>query len=217
MNLHGCAPASRAPFPQIPAFEARCIRPASFPPSPYQWYVSVGRLAGGGASTSRCTASAERNPGGRPHCAPGFPTAGVPQQREARTAAPPSCGDSAGPRSDRRLFPGASTIGRVPERRSPVRRRTGPRSVRGSECAVVHRDHRFCLEEAHALAACRKSIVNTDPIGSSATSIGYSSPMSAMPAKIPCRRSGRRSGPTGFSARSRPERRACTNGELPSS
>ena len=26
VNLHGCAPISRGPFPQIPAFEGRCIR-----------------------------------------------------------------------------------------------------------------------------------------------------------------------------------------------
>ena len=52
VNLHGCAPASRAPFPQIPAFEARCIRPGIVPLPHRTALVRLGRrLAGGGAST----------------------------------------------------------------------------------------------------------------------------------------------------------------------
>jgi hypothetical protein len=53
MNLHGCAPASMAPFPQIPAFEARCIRPGIVP-LPRRTAVGTprsGALPDGGAST----------------------------------------------------------------------------------------------------------------------------------------------------------------------
>jgi len=31
MDPHGCAPVSRDPFPQIPAFEGRCIRSLPVP------------------------------------------------------------------------------------------------------------------------------------------------------------------------------------------
>jgi hypothetical protein len=88
MNLHGCAPASRAPFPQIPAFKSGCAASegrASFvarravnlhgcalphsalPPAAAPPYLL-------GAQPLR-----ERNPGGRPHCAPRSSYAGVPQ------------------------------------------------------------------------------------------------------------------------------------------
>jgi hypothetical protein len=47
-----CSPASRAPFPQVLAFEGRCI-PAGFVALPHRTtggYASVGRIAGRGAS-----------------------------------------------------------------------------------------------------------------------------------------------------------------------
>ena len=43
MNLHGCAPASGAPFPQIPAFEARCSAPSSFPSLAVPQWIRLGR------------------------------------------------------------------------------------------------------------------------------------------------------------------------------
>ena len=100
MNPHGCAPAFRAPFPQIPAFEARCIRPGIVPlPRRTQW-VRLGwaprrrrRIDPLGARPLR-----ERNPGGRPHCAPTFfLLRGYPSSAKLVVGRPPSCGDFAGP------------------------------------------------------------------------------------------------------------------------
>ena len=113
MNLHGCAPASRAPFPQIPAFKSGCAASegrASFvarravnlhgcalphsalPPAAAPPYLL-------GAQPLR-----ERNPGGRPHFAPrssysgGTPgSAFRPRVGRFTSLHPPSCGGSALP------------------------------------------------------------------------------------------------------------------------
>ena len=54
VQLHGCAPASRAPFPQIPAFEARCIRPGIVP-LPHR--TAVGTPRSGASPASLCPRS----------------------------------------------------------------------------------------------------------------------------------------------------------------
>ena len=108
VNLHGCAPAFRAPFPQIPAFEARCIRPGIVPLPHRIALIRLGRAPRRrrridpiGARPLR-----ERNPGGRPHCAPrssycgGTPAArssywGAPLLRRLRRTLLPRCGPHA--------------------------------------------------------------------------------------------------------------------------
>ncbi len=79
-DLHGCAPASRAPFPQIPAFEARCIRPGIVA-LPHRTAAGTSRSGASPEAAhrpSRCTASAGTEPW-RPV-----------------SLRPPSCGDFAG-------------------------------------------------------------------------------------------------------------------------
>jgi hypothetical protein len=73
VNLHGCAPVSRGPFPQIPAFEGRCI-PAGFVALPRRTAAGTPRSGAspvGAHRPSRCTASSATDPGRpaslRPH------------------------------------------------------------------------------------------------------------------------------------------------------
>jgi hypothetical protein len=64
VNLHGCAPASRDPFPQIPAFECRCIR-SGFVALPHRTAVGTprsGALPEAAHRPSRCTASSGTAP-----------------------------------------------------------------------------------------------------------------------------------------------------------
>jgi len=92
VNLHGCAPVSRAPFPQIPAFEARCIRPGIVPLPHRTALVRLGRAPRRrrridplGARPLR-----ERNPGDRPHFAPcSSYCGGTPAARSSYWGAPP--------------------------------------------------------------------------------------------------------------------------------
>src|SRR5512141_3075801 len=74
VNLHGCAPASRAPFPQIPAFESGCAASegrASF----------VARRAVNlhGCALPHSALPPAATPPDPPVVPPVFPTAGVPQ------------------------------------------------------------------------------------------------------------------------------------------
>jgi hypothetical protein len=104
MNLHGCAPASRAPFPQIPAFEARCIRPGIVP-LPHRSAVGTPRS---GASPVRridplgARPLRERNPGSRPHCAPRYSySGGTPAARSSYRGAPPPAATPPGASANR--------------------------------------------------------------------------------------------------------------------
>src|SRR5512143_2204518 len=100
VNLHGCAPASRAPFPQIPAFEARCIRPGIVPLPHRTALVRLGRAPRRrrridplGARPLR-----ERNPESRPHCAPCSPYGGgTPVARSSCWGAPPPAATPSAP------------------------------------------------------------------------------------------------------------------------
>jgi len=64
VNPHGCAPASRDPFPQIPAFECRCIRSGCVA-RPHRTALGTprsGALPEAAHQPSRCTASSGTAP-----------------------------------------------------------------------------------------------------------------------------------------------------------
>jgi hypothetical protein len=85
VNLHGCAPASRGSFPQIPAFECRCIRSGCVA-RPHRTAVGTprsGALPEAAHRPSWCTASSETAPWTpaslcAPHPAAVAPTTGDP-------------------------------------------------------------------------------------------------------------------------------------------
>gem|GEM_PF-3105107 len=93
VDLHGCAPAFRAPFPQIPAFEARCIRPGIVP-LPRRTAVGTPRSGTSPEAAhqpSRCTASSGTEPW-RPAslCPPFFLRRGYPREcSSSGSGAPP--------------------------------------------------------------------------------------------------------------------------------
>jgi hypothetical protein len=92
VNLHGCAPAFRAPFPQIPAFEARCIRPGIVP-LPRRTAVGTPRSGASPEAAhrlSRCAASSGTEPW-RPAslCPPFFLLRGYPGSAKLVLGRPP--------------------------------------------------------------------------------------------------------------------------------